>query len=114
MKEAAAKKGIILQETVKVVENVIPFEQLYNFEGKDISPVLQEYYNSLLSEFAYLTDTQNAQYATHKKSDYYKICIKGLLLQIISIAHFLNHQETKLKYLKEYTTFFSNTLTYPQ
>lgn len=62
--------------------------------------MLQEYYNSLLSEFAYLTDTTNAQYATNKKSDYYKICIKGLLLQIISIADFMNHQDIKLKYLK--------------
>lgn len=71
--------------------------------------LLKHYYHSLLTEYTLLTSTKGNE--TVSKSDYYKICIKGLLLQCLRISSAFD-QESLVELLSEYTRHFSKTLTY--
>ena len=59
-----------------------------------------------------LTDANGERYEYYRKGDYYKICLKGLLLQLLEISSYLNDEQLMQKYLSEYTSLFKNTLTY--
>lgn len=76
--------------------------------------MLTIYYRSLLTEYSGLVDASNPCYAENKASDYYRICLKGLLLQLIQLTLHFGLQEEHLRFLTEYTSLFKNTLTYAQ
>jgi hypothetical protein len=87
-------------------------EFLYIFGKVDPVDIFTIYYRSLFTEYSTLTDTANPNYAKNKKSDYYKICIKGLLLQLIQISHHFGRKEQELQYLRDFARIFGSTLTY--
>ena len=85
----AEKQVESLAEVVKLTGETLHFDELYNFNNLNFVQTLQKYYSSLFSEYSYLTDINNPKFAENKKSDYYKICLKGLLLQLIEISNSL-------------------------
>ena len=64
------------------------------------SSILSIYYNSLNSEYSLLTDSNHPDYQKNTQADYYRIAIKGLLLQLIHISHALNHSDHHIYLLK--------------
>ena len=90
----------------------LPLESQYVFGSADPVDILTIYFSSLWSEFDCLTNPDFPDYEKNRKSDYFKISVKGLLLQLIQITHFMGLQELNLKYLKCFTERFANTLTY--
>ena len=83
MKSEAERQVESLSEVVKLPEETLHFDELYNFNELSFVQALQRYYSSLFSEYSYLTDPNNPKFTENTKSDYYKICLKGLLLQLI-------------------------------
>ena len=85
---------------------------MYTFKD-NLKDQFINYYQSLNSE--YLDHIANKE--TLGKQDYYKICIKGLLLQLIRIQSLnkLPHTEnnTLKNFILQYRDFFGKTLTYP-
>lgn len=83
MRSEAEKQVESLSEVVKLTEETIHFDELYNFNNLNFVQTFLKYYSSLFSEYSYLTDPNNPKFSENKQSDYYKICLKGLLLQLI-------------------------------
>lgn len=110
----AEKANPAIRQLISLKEELLPFEALYRFESLQAVNVLAVYFKSLFSEFSGLVDASNANYELNKKSDYYLICLKGLLLQLIQMSHYFGLREIFLRYLREFTKYFSSTLTYAQ
>ena len=62
MRNEAEKSGQTLAEIIKLGEEALHFEELYNFINLDFVQTLQKYYNSLFSEYSYLTDKSNPNF----------------------------------------------------
>lgn len=80
------------QEALTAKQLPLEIDHLYRFESGSYLEVFDRYHCSLFNEYSYLSDKSNPNYVESKKSDYYKICIKGLLLQLIYINNYVKNE----------------------
>lgn len=92
----------------KVDIQPIDRSELYSFsQCKTYQQILSTYFNSLKVEHDILTNPQNPLYIhTATNNDFYKIAVKGLLLQLIKISHQTKLQDSLQTYLTEYVKLF--------